>query len=231
MTILEAIARIKAPLSAGISADDERISDRYLYSELKTTRAKVLHQRLNSYHSLSQNNYTTIDCMPLELGQYSDCPCYTTDCYILRSKYPLPRIITYKDGLAIEGVYTLDGREITLMQQKKSQFRRFRRTGHDDLFYFIHNNYVYVLGSTTLKVISITAAFADPMELSSISACGNGDDPSACFDLTTSDFPIDDDLFDSVEKIILQKHLQVDERMPNDTENNARDTEQTNERE
>lgn len=231
MKLDEAIARLRVALARGIPSDDDRYSDRYIYSEFKTTRALAIYQKLNKYHSVSQYNYNTIDCLELELGQYSDCPCYTDDCYILRSVNPLPEIVSYKDGLAIEGVYTINGKEITYMQQKKSKFKEFRRTGHKDLFYFIHNDYLYVLGSTKLKVVSMTAVFVDPTELADMEACEDPNNPVVCYDPYAEDFPIDEELFNTIESMILAKHMQYDERMEVDNENNARDTQITNERE
>lgn len=48
------------------------------------------------------------------------------------------------------------------------------------------------------------------------------------FDPKIQDFPIDEDLFDDVEEMALEKLIKVMVRMPNDSENNARDAQVIN---
>lgn len=229
MKINEAISRLRVILKNGIASDDNTLSSRFLYSILKTLRAKRIRQKLDSYFYLSPFYYSTIDCVPLELGHFTDCPCFTNDCFILRSKYKIPKVMSTRNKLAIKSVNTLTGKIISESSPTKEEYKKYTRTKKDELAYFIHNNYLFIKGSTTLKVISITAIFENPLDLASINACDTeGNELGPCYDPTTQDFPIDEDLFDDVENMALEKLVKTMLKMPEDNENNSKNNQISN---
>lgn len=229
MKINEAISRLRVLLENGVASDDTQLAHRFLYSILKTLRTKRIRQRIDSVLYLSPFYYNTIDCLPLELGKFADCPCFTNDCFILRSKYKIPKIVSTRNKLAIKAVTTIDGKNIYETSPTKDDHKEYSRTKTKNLFYFIHNGYLFITGSTTLKVVTITAIFENPLDLADINACdpdGNAL-PIVCFDPKEQDFPIDEDLFDDIEDMALEKIYKVMLRMPNDNENNAKAAELT----
>lgn len=171
MKINEAISRLRVLLENGIASDDNQLSNRFLYSILKTLRTKRIRQKLDSILYLSPFYYNTIDCLPLELGKFADCPCFTNDCYILRSKYKIPKVISTRNKLAIKAITTIKGTSLYETTPTKDEYKKFSRTKKEGLFYFIHNGYLYVIGSTTLKVVTFTAIFENPLDLAGINAC------------------------------------------------------------
>lgn len=230
MKINEAISRLRVLLENGIASDDNQLSNRFLYSILKTLRTKRIRQKLDSILYLSPFYYNTIDCLPLELGKFADCPCFTNDCFILRSKYKLPKVMSTRNKLAIKAITTIQGKSLYETTPTKDEYKKYTNTKKEGLFYFIHNGYLFVTGSTTLKVVTFTAIFENPLDLAGINACDpDGNNlPSVCFDPKSQDFPIDEDLFDDIEDMALEKLVKVMARMPNDSENNARDAQVVN---
>lgn len=230
MKINEAISRLRILLENGIASDDTQLSNRFLYSILKTLRAKRIRQKLDSILYLSPFYYNTIDCLPLELGKFADCPCFTNDCFILRSKYKIPKVMSTRNKLAIKAITTIQGKSLYETTPTKDEYKQYTNTKKEGLFYFIHNGYLYITGSTTLKVVTFTAIFENPLDLAGINACDSDGNnlPNACFEPKTQDFPIDEDLFDDVEDMVLEKLVKVMARMPNDSENNARDAQIVN---
>ena len=154
MKINEAISRLKILLENGIASDDTILSNRFLYSILKTLRTKRIRQKLDSYFFLSPFYYNTIDCVPLELGKFADCPCFTNNCFILRSKYKIPKIMSTRNKLAIKAVTTITGQIISETSPTQDEYKKYTRTKKEGIFYFIHNDYLYITGTTTLKVIT-----------------------------------------------------------------------------
>lgn len=233
MKINEAIARLQTILNKGVPSDDTRYAEEFLYSLLKTMRAKRIRQKLDQYVYLSPFNFSTIECLPLELGHFSDCPCFTSNCWILRSKVKLPKIMNHRSGLMIQSVSTIDGRVLSGSTAEKEEFSKYTMTGNtkDRLVYFIHNDRLYIKGSTTLKVVSVTALFEDPLDLTTINACDpNGEELEAtCFDPLDEDYPIDMDIFDDVEAMILDKILKGMEPQQVDDENDAKAAEKKSE--
>lgn len=227
MTRKEAIDRIKTPLNHGVESDDSTLKDRYIYSLLKTNRAKILRQRLNDGKYISSFNYTTIACLPLEHGKFSDCPCFTDDCYILRSKDVIPPIVSSIVGDELK-VYTIQGVKIDPTSKVKSDHNQYRKTNQEQIGYFIYNNRLYITGTTELKVVTVSAIFSDPMDVEGINACDTeGNEIGSCYDSLKDDFPIDDELFDMVESLIFDK-LKEYKSNPQDNENNAKDIETVN---
>lgn len=230
MKINEAISRLRVLLENGIASDDNQLSNRFLYSILKTLRTKRIRQKLDSILYLSPFYYNTIDCLPLELGKFADCPCFTNDCFILRSKYKIPKVMSTRNKLAIKAITTIQGKSIYETTPTKDEYKEYTNTKKDGLFYFIHNGYLFITGSTTLKVVTFTAIFENPLDLAGINACDTEGNnlPNVCFNPKTQDFPIDEDLFDDVEDMALEKLVKVMARMPNDSENNSRDAQIVN---
>lgn len=226
MIINEAISRLQIKLNRGVPSDDSRYSDEFLYSLLKTMRSKRLRQKLDQSVYLSDFNYNTIPCLPLELGHFSDCPCFTDDCFILRSTVQLPKIMSFRTSIAVKYVTTIDGQTLTHTSFSANKYDKHRKVQatDDNLRYFIHNNYLYVVGSTTLKVVTLTAIFEDPLELNGINACDTEGNPipGTCFNPKTEDFPLESELYDDVESMIMETLLKHVEITPQDNENNSK---------
>lgn len=220
MKISNAISRLQISLNGGVPSNDSRYSSEFLYSNLITMRAKRLRQKLDQSAHLSHENFTTIDCLPLELGTFADCPCYTSDCKILRSKYEIPSLIGSRIGNFIK-LYTLDGIEINETSPSKVQLKKYRKTQSKDLAYYFHKNRLYIIGSTSLKVVMLVAIFFDPVELSSLPKCNTEGTPLSipCFNPEEEDFPMDQELYEDVEQMLLQKLVAL-YQIPPDTQNN-----------
>jgi hypothetical protein len=233
MLINELIARLQIIINKGIPSDDNKYSDRFIYSLLKSHRAKRIRQRLEDFKYISPFNYSTIQCLPLELGQFSDCPCFTSDCYILRSTVEIPKIIAYSNNLAIKNVTTIDGAVISETSKTKDNYKKYTKTKQNELGYFIYNKRLYITGTTKLKVVTLTAIFEEPEDLNNISACDTGGNiiPGTCYNPQEEDYPLDLDLYDDVENMILDKLFKSMESREEDNENNAKDTEITQEKE
>lgn len=229
MKIGGAIARLKVALNKGVPSNDSRYSDEFLYSQLMTMRAKRLRQKLDQFAFISPFTFSFIDCVPLELGKFADCPCFTTDCWILRSKYKIPQLISYRSGLYLK-VYTIEGKEISETSQIKNKLKEHRKVNVDSLGFFFHNDYLYITGSTTLKVVSLNGIFSDPMKLKDLPRCDtNGNSlPITCFNPLEDEYPIDEELYEDVEMLVIQKLLSYEQSTFEDTENNDRKNIQTN---
>ena len=72
------------------------------------------------------------------------------------------------------------------------------------------------------KAIFVTGYFEDPVEWSKISACDiNGEETgNSCFDIYTSEYPIDSDLVDAAYSLVLDK-LRLPLQIPEDKRNQS----------
>jgi hypothetical protein len=220
MKIAQAISRLQISLNGGVPSNDSRYSSEFLYSNLITMRAKRIKQKLDQSAFLSHENFSTIDCIPLELGTFADCPCYSSDCKVLRSKYELPKIIGSRIGNYVK-VYTIQGIEINETNPSKVAIKKYRKTNSDELGYYFHKNRIYITGSTSLKVVMFIAITFDPIELSSLPKCNSEGDviSDSCFNPETEDFPMDQELYEDIEAMLIQKLVTL-YQIPQDTQNN-----------
>ena len=220
----EHIYHIKNVLSNGPVSDDFKISDEQVYFILKYARAKLIKDKFDKYHYINIANYQTIDCLKLELVPEINCPCFTNDCKVLRSKCELPRVITGRNGLLIQGIYDLSGNVISETSKSKLQYYKYSKTKQNRVSYYILNNHLYIQNADRLKAVSITALFEDPLALSSgLGECNSCGDNGSCYDPYTMDFPLDLDLTTYLNKMTYEELYGIMMKIPQDNNNNAKD--------
>lgn len=220
----EHIYHIKNVLSNGPVSDDFKLSDEQVYFILKFIRAKLLKDKFDKYHYINISNYQTIDCLQLELVKDINCPCFTNECYVLRSKCELPRIITGRNGLLIQGIYDLSGNVISETSKTKLQYVKYSKTKKDKVSYFILNNKLHIQNKDRLKAVSITALFEDPLSLSNLGGCNScGENNTSCYDPSTMDFPLDADLTTYLNKMAYEELYNIMMKLPQDNINDSKD--------
>lgn len=227
MLIKEIIANIRGILSHGPASDDSKISERQVYFILKYLRAKLIKQKADKYNFISDFNYQYIECLPLELAPDGECECYESGCMVLKSTWKVPRIIVNRNQYMLKGIFTQGGVEIFSATEQELRRYKYSKTKLGKLTYEIRNEYLYVRGTERLKVVKIDGAvFEDPVDINIPGACG---DNTVCFDPDITDFPLDMELVEAINKMTYDEIFNVMMRIPNDNENNAKDdTEVTN---
>lgn len=195
MKINEMIQRVLTLYSKGVPSDDSRLSRRFVYSKLLSSRALLLSQKLDKRQPVSQWAYQTLDCVELIKAQPYECPCLpAVGCQILRTKEPLPQPLTgLLNGHAIQSVTSLEGSisfsETTWEAKKYKKGSKYTAAKPD---FYIRNNYLYITTKAAPSVISITGLFDDPLEVDAfVTMCPD----TPCIDpLSTNQRGIDDDL-------------------------------------
>lgn len=93
MTLNEHVYAIKGRMSRGPVSKDFRYSNRFIAHELQVVRAKLLEQKANKYHYISEQSYQDL-CVDLELSNFHSC-CDATDieCKVLKSTTEIPKFL------------------------------------------------------------------------------------------------------------------------------------------
>jgi len=229
MTILEHVYAIQNILNKGTKSDDARIPNELVLHYMNVARLLLLKREADKRKAHNPANFQGI-CVPLCASTWADCCNLPTElsCPILKSTFKIPRAITGRTNIYIKVSY-LSGLEIGRTTHRAERYREFSLTKKDKPAWFILNDYLYVTGVpfNKLKSVWVDALFEDPTAIAEITSCGDGQD---CYDPDTEDYPIDGHLIEPMYKITLQ-YLGQAFRFPNDTVNNARDTETVNDRE
>lgn len=220
MLVKEIIANLTGILSHGPMADDSKLSERQIYFILLYLRAKLIKQKADKYHYISDFNYQYIDCLPLVQAPDGECECYEDGCVVLKSEWKVPKIIVNRNQLMLKGIFTQGGVEIFAATEQESKRFKYSRTKTGKFTYEIRNGYLIVRGTQRLKVVKLTAIFEDPLAINIAGACGEN---VLCFDPETSDFPLDLELVEAINKLTYEELFNVMMRIPNDIENNAKD--------
>lgn len=219
MTINEHVSLLRNIIKA--HSDDSDYTDQFLYELLRQARAKILSQRVTKAKKVSNTNWQRI-CMPLELDTFYDCSCVPSDdCKVLKSRYKIP---TYIRNLI--RVTTLGGDNISeslsLSDVKRRQYSKILKNKKT---WLISGGYLYIFNDNMLKTVLVEAVFEDPSSLAEIDNCDSDGTSTgvACFNMDTSDFPIDDHLAADTRSLIypeLEISLKVQEDEVNDARSN-----------
>lgn len=226
MLIKEIIQRIQSLYSKGVQSDDSRLTDRHIYNKMVTVRAKLISQEAKKRQKVNQWSYQTINCIELIKAPVHECPCLPPfGCEILKSKYPIPKPLTDLNQHLIQSVTTVDGSvifsEIGWVEKKYKSANKFTGNKPD---YYIRNNYLYITHKSGLKVITLTGLFDDPIEADNYpSLCPDCKDCKDCISPLDKEFPIDNDMVDTLIDMCKEELIGQFSQMIEDKTNNSSD--------
>lgn len=227
MKIGELIQRVQSLYSKGVASDDSRLSSRHIYNKLLTTRAKLISEQAKKKQRVSQWNYQTISCIELIKVPAHECPCLPPiGCDMLRSKYKLPKPLTGLSGSLIQTVTTIDRSykldEVTMNAVKSLRGNKYAAKS---LRYFIEEGYIYVTTPSKINFIRLTGLFEDPILASQheIFCNENCEDCKKCIDYQEEDFPIDNNMIDTLIEFTVQELIILFGQTSQDLTNDGND--------
>lgn len=229
MKLQEIFQRIQTLYSKGLQSDDSRLSERYIYNQLISSRAYLISQEANKKQYLSPSVYQTLSCIELIKVSNNECPCLPINgCEILKSKYKIPTILTNLNGSLIKTISTVDRNQvIDLISINQTRTISGNRYSKDILKCFIEGDYLYIVSNLKIKVVSMVAIFNDPIKAYSfINNCNDCQDCQDCTNIFELEFPFEEDkitpLIDIVTKE-LSYFLQNREDKTNNTSDNLKE--------
>lgn len=225
MLVRELIERVTSVYNQGVKNYYDRLSNRRIYSIISGVRSQLLTQMANKKQTITRWNYQTLDCVELETIDRSSCPCEVpTTCTILRSVEKIPPIINSLYGLLIDNVTLVDGTIINQTSDNKAKYKKYSKYTSKTPYYFIKNDYLYVINLDHLKYITITAVFEDLIDVYHLFKCGSQYD--ICnYSALDYNVPIDESLLNvlvmgAVQEIsILQSNKQEQDERREETVN------------
>lgn len=228
MKTSEIIQRVQSMYSRGVQSDDTRLSNRHIYSKLVTVRARLLTQEAKKKQRISQWNYQPLPCVEVIKVPKHECPCYPpTDCMVLRTRHKIPKpLLNYSDNL-IQFVGTLDMsikfNSTTNNAVNSLKGNKYGTKGH---YYFVLNDYIYLVTPLKLDGIMIVGLFEDPIKANEFpSMCGDSTECEECIDILDSEFPIDNDKVEPLIELAMQELVIMFTRMQEDINNNNNEDE------
>lgn len=229
MKIAEILTRIQSLYSKGVSSDDTRLEDRYIYNKAVTVRSKLISQEANKKQKINQWNYQTLNCVELIEAEKHECPCIVGyGCTILRSKYKIPKPLTGLNAHLIQSVSTIDGSitfaETTWNVKKYKKGSKYTSNKPD---YYIRNGYLYLTVNKSIALISITYLLDDPLEGYIFDSYCKNESCLECIDCESyleKEFPISNDLLDTLIDMCKEELISQFSQMIEDKTNNTSDS-------
>jgi hypothetical protein len=226
MKVDEIIQRVQSLYSKGVQSDDTRLMSRHIYNKLLTVRSKLISQEAKKKQKISPWNYQTIPCIELIKVPAHDCPCIPPiGCEILRSKYPLPQPLSGLSGILIQSVTTIDRSiKIDEVSLNAASYQKGNKYTPKKLNYFIFKDYIYITTPSKLKAISLTGLFEDPLDVKLFKGyCDDCVECVECLDFKEEDFPINNDMIDTVIELTIQELVILFGQNVEDLTNNGTD--------
>jgi len=222
MKLIEHVYALKNILAHGPASDDFSFSDRLIAHFLSVARARLVEQKIDKYHFISEQTYQDW-CATLAPSNFHNCCSVpSVGCVVLKTTSEVPKFLNSRWGNFLK-VMDMTGRvipHITLTQNRLSQYALVPLAEG----WFMHDNHIYLLNTTVLTNIIVNGLFNNPQEIHEANCPTTG---SNCADFMDETFPIDSDLIDPMYRLALELLLQS-YKLPADIENNSRDVQTAN---
>ena len=162
-TYNELIYNVKNLFQGGIGSDDYNVSDLQVLFILNYLRAKLIREDRMKGRSLSPFLTQEI-CLDMELTDKSEC-CIKTDCYILKSKQQVPKVIEVYDRLLVSFVGSIDYEvPFPLGSETKLRWAKYNKYTSNALRSFLRNGYLYLVNDTDVEKVTFQAVFEQPQD-------------------------------------------------------------------
>jgi DNA-directed RNA polymerase subunit K/omega len=206
-------------------SDDYEIDDRYILYLYDIKRAKYLRQDVNNFQKTIDNSIKQTLCLAMEEVSVNECSVDYSCGNILRSKQKLPKPIESHTKVAISKVKPVNriGIPFSFIEKDRAPFIE-NAPFPNAIYAFIDvDNYIYAYSKSEdyklLDCITVTGVFEDPTSLSAYSTCCC-EDAVPCYDIQTSDYPLQPHYIDLIREEIIKdllRSVQVPEDKVNDS--------------
>jgi hypothetical protein len=216
-------------------SDDGDIDDRYIIHLYNIKRARYLRQDLNNYQHTTDISVTQTLCMATEVVSANECG-LEYDCEtILRTvdKIPTPLDLHLKSAIIAIKPTTRLAVPFSFTTKQKAVYSKY--SPFNTVYAFLDNDmYIYIVGKQAelnlIECVTVTGIFEDPLALMDYSTCCGCDDAKPCYDMYTTNYPLQPHYIDFIKAEII-KELTISVNTPQDRENDSDDEqEQTNRR-
>lgn len=227
MILRDIIQRVLSLYNKGLQSDDNRLKPRHVYNKLVTVRSLLLYQKSNKRQSISSWAYQTLPCVEMIKAPLHECPCIPpSGCTTMRSKYPIPEIISDINSPMLNSVTNLDGDLIfSKSSWSEKKYKKGNRYTSNKPDYFFKDNYLYTTSKDVPVAILIEAVFRDPIKAKEFpSFCKeNCEDCQDCTSMLDMDFPLDSSLEESLINLTVEELVNTMLQIPQDRNNDGAD--------
>ncbi len=188
----------------------------------------LLKKTLNNFNRSVDNSIIQRLCLELEEVSVTECS-LDLDCEtILRTKQPLPKPLELNTKTAIDKVKPTNRLSIpfNFISKEKAYYTLEGSSFNKSIYSFLDvDNHIYITSKLDshklLECITVDAIFENPLDLQDYkNCCGCEDDSSTCYDIDTTEYPLQPHYVDLIRTEIVRELvnlLQIPEDKTNDS--------------
>lgn len=207
---------IRGIASSGSNPNEFRIPDEQIYWWIDEIRAVLISQSLAKKDDLNDTWLQTISCMEMEQADEAECCLAETGCYVLKTVKKIPATIDTWKANWIVSVTTAAGEPISKSNRFANKYQKYSKYTGSTRYYYLKNDYLYIVNDQLLESINVTALFQSPSDLANYVTC----EDEACF-TPESPYPISANMSSQLVDIIIKTKVIPYMQFPGDYENDA----------
>ena len=219
------ISRVRNTIKE-VHADSE-YSNRYLWNLITSCAKKLIREDADRGRIFRQSSIWETICIEMEPVSSLVCNCMYLpyDCFVYRSKFPIPEFIESSSGIVYRFIATPDlSKELVLVSPYQYSVKKNIKFNREK-YAFIHNGYLYT-PNTTYPLLSVSSLFLE--DVSKFKCEDFTDEANKCGSVLTLPLPLPDYLEDNCVKMVLQelgfsKQI-ISDQHPNANENQREGT-------
>jgi len=200
-TIRETVSRIRNIFKA--VREDAFLTDRMIYSVTVKYSKLILKRNSNENKLMLMDNMFEylphVDLIPVDRIE-AECSGLRTGCTIMRTKYPLPKVVMGTVGPLLRAITSIDGGDsfhavspsIYVVMTKSTNFKYNKRH-----YYWYKNGHLY-FPDINWEAVSVEGLFEGLID-------GFCSDETNCTLMQDRPFPIQDHLFSEIEQMVMQE--------------------------
>jgi len=217
VTLNQIVDDIRAIASSGSNPDNFKIPNEQIQYWIKQTRAMLIGQSLAKKDDLNDTWLQQINCMELETADESECCLAPSNCYVLKTVEQIPATIDTWRANWLVSVTSATGEQIPKSNQFSNRYQKYNKYTGTKKYYYLKNNYIYIVNDIMLEYINVQGLFEDPAELSTFLSCEN----ETCFDADSTAYPISINMSSQIVDIILKTKVNPFLTYPSDNDNDG----------
>lgn len=208
--------------------DDTELDDRYIVYLYNIKRAKYLRQELNNYMRTVDTSVKQSYCDELEEVPLNKCGINYTCGTLLRTKLKVPKPVELHTKTAITSVKStnLISTPFNFISKERMSALEGSPFSRGIYAFLDDDDYIYVYskgdGYKFIECITITGVFENPLDLTLYKDCCGCEEPTACFDENTSEYPLQPHFIDLIRDEIIQDLIRT-KQIPEDKINDDTD--------
>ena len=208
--------------------DDTEVDDRHIMHLFNIKRAKYLRQELNNLQRSIDISITQSFCEGLEEVSINQCNLDFVCGKILRTKRPIPQALELHLAPAITSVKptNITSLPFNFLPKERALYHQFSPFKNSIYSFLNDDGYIYLIsenkGLRLIECITVSGVFEDPLELKIYNNCCGCEIPAPCFDINSTDYPLQSHYIDLIKIEIISEYVKL-LQIPEDKTNDSND--------